>query len=805
MTISMKKTIGMMLLAAAMPTQAFELAKTDVVRIPANANETTKLAAEELTNYVARVTGCKLGLRVGFGEGKGVNSIVIGVLETLGDKVPAAAKRALAATDNDEAAWAGVADGTLWFVGKDEVAELYMVYHFIETKLGVSWLRAWEPEDPGEYLTTVKSVELGGYAEFREPKFRVRRLDRSSSWCAPIPVNSIACAVRNGFQVYPAYGGLIPDDPKSDLYRVHRPRCNHKKCFAGGHSIFTWAIPGKKYFASHPEYFAFVDGKRVRNAQYCLSNPEVTRLMTEWAVDFFEKSGGIGQLAFGSVDSASGSCECENCRRIDPSGHDISTRYNLVVDAVSKAVWKRFPKADISSWAYANYRVFPRGVTFDPRMKIEFCDHNRCYAHEIDDPACFRNKTMWRMENEWVSKAPYVWIYDYFSSSSSYYVCFEEVMAHDLKSYEKLGICGWKSEWSHSDGYFGDNKIRRGLAHDACRSNWQWLYMTGKLLWDPEQDWRKIVDDAEKKYYGIVYPEMKKYHDYRRRLWAETSGCMGYPNADERRPLILNRDGAKAKLFELLGAADNALDRAEYRLFSQSGPATWDMNLAYLRRRLAEDRRNLENYWVKANEEYREIQKKVLYAYPAKKPIVVDGNDDEWEGVWEFEGLCGFEGGVLEQIPEKLKTTMKIAYDKDGLYVFFRAREPEGDPIPPKKNDGAWLGEGVEVLVKAPTADNLVYHFIANPDGRVWAETDRTGVDARACGATAKSVWGDGEWTLELAIPAKNTAFPEPGAMWKVNMGRNRVERKNRSVGWYTMDGISYADSSKFRPLRMVK
>jgi len=745
-----KKTIGFIVLAAFLPALAFDLAKSDsgIVRIPTNVNETTKLAAEELTNYVSKVTGVTLQVKVkGEGEQRKDASVVIGILGEL-KEVPAEARKALEATDNDEAAWAGVVDGTLWFVGKDECAELYMVYHFIETKLGVSWLRAWEPEDPGEYVPKMKSVKLDGYAEFREPKFRVRRLDKTGVWSWPLAVNGAACAVRNGFQNYRAYGGLIPDDPKSGVYQFHRPRCNHKKCVVGGHNAFADAIPGKEYFKDHPEYFPLADEKRVRNGQYCLSNPEITRLMTEYLLKFFEKSNGVGQFLFGGVDSASGSCECENCRKIDPSGDDISLRFNLVVDAVSKAVWKRYPKADIASWAYANYRVYPKGVTFDPRMKIVFCDHDRCYAHAIDDPKCFRNVQIGGLMKEWVLKAPYVWIYDYFSSSDSHYVCFEETMAHDLKVYDALGVRGWKSEWSFSDGFVSQEQGRRGPNHDACRSNWQWLYMTGKLLWDPNLDWRKIVDDAEKKCYGVVYPQMKKYHDLRRQLWAEAPSCMGYPNADERRPLILNKEGAKEQLYKLLAEADVALEKAEFRRSSANvTPGVCNKELVYLRRRLADDRRYLENYWVKANEEYREIQKKQLSAYPVPKKIVVDGQDDDWADIPEFEGLCGLvvQNHFKGPIPETIKTTMKIAYDKDGLYVFFRAKEPAGDPIPPKKDGSAWSGEGIEVLMKAPTADNLVYHFIANPDGRVWAETDRTGEDARAFGATAKSVWGKGE------------------------------------------------------------
>jgi len=42
--------------------------------------------------------------------------------------------------------------------------------------------------------------------------------------------------------------------------------------------------------------------------------------------------------------------------------------------------------------------------------------------------------------------------------------------------------------------------------------------------------------------------------------------------------------------------------------------------------------------------------------------------------------------------------------------------------------------------------------------------------------------------------------------VWKINLGRNRSRwDKFAPAAAFTMDGISYADSTKFRPLKMVK
>ena len=96
------------------------------VAIPSDAEPSTKLAASELTNYLYRITGKTSEVKVkGEGEQWSSPSVVIGTVKSLGEAVPAAAKAALAKTEDIEAAWTGTDGGKVWIVGKNEVAELY--------------------------------------------------------------------------------------------------------------------------------------------------------------------------------------------------------------------------------------------------------------------------------------------------------------------------------------------------------------------------------------------------------------------------------------------------------------------------------------------------------------------------------------------------------------------------------------------------------------------------------------------------------------------------------------------------------
>lgn len=83
----------------------------------------------------------------------------------------------------------------------------------------------------------------------------------------------------------------------------------------GGHS-HPVAIPKDKYEKSNPEYFALAKGKRFvhpTHTQYCLSNPEVQKLIYQEVLDHLDKGYEMVQLA--QADGFS-MCECEDCAKL---------------------------------------------------------------------------------------------------------------------------------------------------------------------------------------------------------------------------------------------------------------------------------------------------------------------------------------------------------------------------------------------------------------------------------------------------------------------------------------------------------
>lgn len=221
--------------AIALPVSGFEVVngtKAAVILLPENAQESSKLAAKELSDYVKKVSGTALAVETGKTGTKPF--IVIGTLATLTD-IPAEIVEKLNAAKQREAFFIKAAGQTMYIVGKDEVAELYGTYHFLEDKLGIRWLKAANPSDSGEYVPQSETIVFSDYERFREPAFSERRLDQCGSFGNVIPVEGKTWAFRNGYQAPVAYGGRVPyDKPESERYKFYAPRIPRYAVSLGG-------------------------------------------------------------------------------------------------------------------------------------------------------------------------------------------------------------------------------------------------------------------------------------------------------------------------------------------------------------------------------------------------------------------------------------------------------------------------------------------------------------------------------------------------------------------------------------------
>ena len=776
---------------------AFDIAEDTSIILSEKPLKSTILAADELAKYVEKVSSIKLTKN----KKDAKNFIYVGLASDFND-LPASLKNKLAKTKAEDSYILYVKGNKMFFAGKSKTAELYAVYQFLERELGIRFFKPANKFDPGEYIPFQKRnrIVIAEQEEIREPAFRRRLLVQTGWNWIDHPVNGVKWSVKGGFQMRAAYyyPGRIKRKNAGQT-ALYEPR-TRDVWEENDHSLFQRAIPVKKYFKSNPEYFALVNGKRAKTEShligYCMSNPDVRRLAAEYIIKNIKekkKDGILYILGAGLADTGRGFCECENCVKENGqkkfNWRDISTVYQKSIKAIFDIVYKEIPDAGLTVWAYNTYRKPPaEDVKLDPRTHFLYMTLDRCYAHSMSSH-CHRNSTHKKWLKEYIARNKEVAIYEYFlCSAGRNYTPQELVQAEDIRYFHSTGVTGWEEETFFEDSVSWNKKVISGEGNENLPSLWQWLYLTGKMLWDPSLDPVKLLNDMESKYYGSAYPAMKKYHALRRKLWKETKNCLGYPFNNERLPLLLNTPGSKEKLFALLAEAEKLAGKDKILLY-----------------RIGQDRMFLTKYWVKANNEYKEHQKRLLTAPAAAGKIVIDGcgNEEAWKTACHTTDFRTMTGNKMKQlpIPENLAVSCKILSDSNYIYFLIQAKEPLMDKL--SSGNNIWERSSVEFFIHPQTASNEYYHLAFTLNGEKY--------EARCPGNTKYEIGSDYKfrkskegYTLEVKIPAEMMGDIRNGANWKCNIGINRYVFTDRLIeGHYSLGGNLYHDVVKFYPLQI--
>src|SRR5262249_55761592 len=123
-----------------------------------------------------------------------------------------------------------------------------------------------------------------------------------------------------------------------------------------GHAWQTIILDDRKTFDAHPEYLALVKGKR-QGPQLCVSNPDVRRLVADWALEQLRKRPELDMVSLETSDG-DGHCECDQCRKLG----SISDRVFGLANDVARVVAKERPGKMVGLYAYNDHGEPP---TFD--------------------------------------------------------------------------------------------------------------------------------------------------------------------------------------------------------------------------------------------------------------------------------------------------------------------------------------------------------------------------------------------------------------------------------------------------------
>ncbi len=431
--------------------------------VPQGAAARLKTAAVDLQRYIADICGVSLPLNE---DGKAVpgTGLYIGRCEpSLDTDLPDEGL-------NPETYAIRVRDGGLYLAGRYTTPTCFAVYSFIEQHLGVRWFA------PGELWQFVPEGERGRLVVEVVDTVKVPdtspRIWSGHAWTE----DWNAWNIRNKTVM----AEVVPRRQfQNNVYRV---------------------LPPSKYGESHPEYYPLIDGKRWippddadRYWRPCESNPEVQRLVVEYARKWFDDHPTVDSFSVG-MDDISHMCGCEQCRAWDPhpdsyEKRQFSDRHYKFVNAIAREIAKTHPDRYIGTLIYSIARELPKTVD-----KLE----DNVFGFITETSAAWwmegRKEADQALTAQWARRCKHLSRYDYYGFASIAPRYSPHHMAEQIKYDKSLGLEGMYTE------------VYTFLPHTAPM-----IWAMARLQWDHTPDIDGLIDEFCHRMYASAAPVMKRY------------------------------------------------------------------------------------------------------------------------------------------------------------------------------------------------------------------------------------------------------------------------------------------------------
>lgn len=310
-------------------------------------------------------------------------------------------------------------------------------------------------------------------------------MPRKSSIALPV-----LCAMDKPVNNIRIVNGVLTQ--QHEAYRNWQRLNDHHEEFAKGYYVHTFnrLVPWEAHFAPHPEYFAYMGGKRIID-QLCLSNPDVFELTIKKLQEEMARQPEKILWSVSQGDNFS-YCQCEQCAKITAAEGSAA---GPIIHFVNK-VAARFPDKIISTLAYQYSRKAPKHVKPADNVQIMLCtiELNRSESIEQDP----RSVSFLNDIKEWgkISKNIYLW--DYTVNFSHHITPFPNLhtLQNNIQFFTKNGV----------NAHFQQTNASVGHEFSELKA-----YLIARLLWNPDVNADSITTDFLNGYYGAGGVFIQKY------------------------------------------------------------------------------------------------------------------------------------------------------------------------------------------------------------------------------------------------------------------------------------------------------
>ncbi len=466
---------------AAAPLKLAENAQTSyVIALAADAIPAEKTAAQQLQKYLQEVTGASFSIQVETEVAAGVPQIVVG---TGGRAKTLLSKQNWQALGADGIVIQTIGN-SLVIAGGRPRGTLYAVFQFLEDAVGCRWWTATEQFVPRKTVLEIQPQNV-----VYTPPFSYRE--------------HFTTAVREN----PEFATILRENGH---FQTQNAEWGGHYNMLGFVHTFSKLLPPQKYFKEHPEWytdpnngFALCSAESKMPApqktELDLSNPQVLEELTKNALAWIKENPAASYISISQNDNRDAYCRCPQCAAVIAAEGSPSGPLLKFINQVAERIYQQHPDFLVETLAYYYSEAPPRTIRPAKNVIIRLAPINSDYGHPLDSQ--WNEKTRDRIKS-WAAIAPQLFIWNYVTNFRANALPHPnwDGLAKDLRFFAANKVTG---VFEQGDAY------TNGVGDFVQLRAW----LMSKLMWNPNLDQDKLIDEFLQGYYGAAGPHLRQYID----------------------------------------------------------------------------------------------------------------------------------------------------------------------------------------------------------------------------------------------------------------------------------------------------
>ena len=195
-------------------------------------------------------------------------------------------------------------------------------------------------------------------------------------------------------------------------------------------------------------------------------------------------------------------CQCPECKALDDAEGTPAASLLKFVNAIAEVVAKKHPDIRIDTLAYQYTRKPPKTIRPAPNVVVRLCSIECCFGHPLDACPAPEDRRFAEDIEAWQPVAPRLTIWDYTTNFAHYQQPFPnlDALQENVRFFVDHGVKGVFEQGNYSAGGHGEMEPLRA-------------YLLAKLLWNPDTDVERHINEFLDGYYGPAAGPIHQYID----------------------------------------------------------------------------------------------------------------------------------------------------------------------------------------------------------------------------------------------------------------------------------------------------